>query len=51
MLEIPVNTIGHDVEMPALDWGGYSKISHNTRLKSNRFIVNHELSEHCSFVK
>jgi len=29
----------------------YSKMSHNTRLKSNRFILNHELSEHCSFVK
>jgi len=40
----------HDVEMPALDWGGHSKISHNTRLKSNRFILNHELSESCSFV-
>ncbi|XP_078089048.1 NXPE family member 3-like isoform X2 [Mustelus asterias] len=26
------------VEMLALDWGGHSKKSHNTRLKSNRFI-------------
>jgi len=25
-----------------------SKISHNTRLKCNRFIVNHKLSEYCS---
>jgi len=30
---------------------GLSKMSHNSRLKSNRFIVNHELSERCSFVK
>jgi len=29
----------------------YSKMSHNTRLKSNRFILNHELLERCSFVK
>ena len=36
----------HDVEMLALDWGGHSKKSHNTRLKSNRFIWNHELLEH-----
>jgi len=34
--------ISHDqideVEMPALDWGGHNKMSHNTWLKSNRFI-------------
>ena len=41
----------HDVEMPALDWGGHSKKSHNTSLKSNRFIWNHELSERCTFIR
>jgi len=40
-----------EVEMPALDWGGHSKKSHNTSLESKRFIRNHELSEHCSFVR
>jgi len=34
-----------------LDWDGHSKISLNTRLKSNRFILNHKLSEHHSFIK
>jgi len=34
-----------DVEMPALDWDGHNKISHNIRLKSNWFILNHKLSE------
>ena len=43
--------LSFNVEMPALDWGGHSKKSHNTRLKSNRFIWNHELSEHCSFIR
>jgi len=38
----------HEVE---LDWDGHSQISHNTRLKSNRFILNHKLSERCSFFK
>jgi len=28
-----------------LDWGGHSKISHHTRLESNRFVLNHELLE------
>jgi len=38
--------------MPALDWGGgHSKASDNTRLKSNRFILNRELSERRPFVK
>jgi len=37
----PALSCNHDVEMPALDWGwGHSKISNNTRLKSNRFILN-----------
>jgi len=40
-----------EVEMLALDWGGHSKKSHNARLRSNRFMWNHRLSEHCSFVK
>jgi len=39
------------VEMPALDWDGHSKIRNNTRLKSNRFILNHKLSEPRSFLK
>ena len=43
------NLGSHDVEMPALDWGEHSKKSHNTRLKANRFMWNHELSEHGSF--
>jgi len=38
-----------DVEMPALDWEEHSKISNNTRLKPNRFILNHNLSERRSF--
>jgi len=45
---LPIN---HDVEMLALDWDGHSKISHKTRLKSNRFILNHKLSERRSFLK
>ena len=42
-----LGSILSDVEMPALDWGKHSKKSHNTRLKSNRFICSkcHELSE------
>jgi len=44
-------TSGHEVEMPVLDWDGHSKMSHNTRLKSKRFILNHRLLERCSFVK
>jgi len=40
-----------EVEMPVLDWDGHSKMSHNTRLKSNRFILNHKLSERRSFLK
>jgi len=40
-----------DVEMPALDWDGHSKICSNTRLKANRFISNHKLLERCSFFK
>ena len=51
-LDCPLSTDGrHDVEMPALDWGGHSKKYHNTRLKSNRFIWNHELSERCPFIR
>jgi len=37
--------------MPALDWGGHSEMSYNTKIKSNRFILNHKLSERCSIVK
>jgi len=33
-----------------LDWDGHSKICSNTRLKSNRFISNHKLSERRSFL-
>ena len=29
----------------------HNKKSHNTRLKSNKFIWNHELSECCSFIR
>jgi len=41
----------YEVEMPVLDWSGHSNMSHNTRLKSNGFIWNHELLERCPFVK
>jgi len=41
----------YDLEMLALDWNGHSKISHNTRLKFNRFLLNHKLSERRSFLK
>ena len=41
----------YEVEILVLDWGGHSKMSHNTRLKFNRFILNHEVSERCPFVK
>ena len=34
----------NDMEMPALEWSRHSKKTHNTRLKSNRLIWNHELS-------
>jgi len=44
-------SLNGDVEIPALDWDGHSKISDYTRLKSNRFILNHKLSELCSFLK
>jgi len=40
-----------EVEMPALDLGGHSELSHNTRVMTKRFILNHKLSERCSFVK
>jgi len=36
--------------MPALDWDGHSKIYNNTRLKSNRFILNHLLDFNLVFL-
>jgi len=33
----------------SMHWDGLSKISNNTRLKSNRFILNHKLSERIYF--
>jgi len=37
--KVVLHSHGNEVEMLALDWVWHSKMSHITRLKSNRFIL------------